>query len=111
MGLLDGMLGGVVGAVATNAISKLIQQHGGVGGIVQQMEKNGLGDTVKSWVGKGSNLPISPAQLQQAFSSDKIGALAQSLGVSPNELLQKISAVLPDTIDRMTPDGVVPRAG
>jgi uncharacterized protein YidB (DUF937 family) len=75
------------------------------------MEKNGLGETVKSWVGKGANLPISPAQLQQAFSPDKIGQLAQSLGISPNELLQKISAVLPDTIDKMTPDGVVPKAG
>jgi uncharacterized protein YidB (DUF937 family) len=111
MGLLDGMLGGVVGAVATNAINNLIQHHGGVGGIVKHLEQSGLGDTVKSWVGKGSNLPVSPAQLQQAFSSDKIGQLAQSLGVSPNELLQKISAVLPDAIDKMTPDGVLPKAG
>lgn len=111
MGLLDGMLGGVVGAVATNAINNLLQHHGGVAGIVQQMERSGLGDTVKSWVGKGSNLPISPAQLQQAFSPDKIGQLAQSLGISPNELLQKIAAVLPDTIDKMTPDGVLPKAG
>ena len=111
MGLLDGMLGGVVGAVATNAINNLIQHHGGVGGIVQHLQKNGLGDTVNSWVGKGANLPISPAQLQQAFGPDRIGALAQSLGLSPNELLQKIAAVLPDTIDKLTPDGVVPRAG
>jgi len=111
MGLLDGMLGGVVGAVATNAINNLIQHHGGVAGIVQQMERTGLGDTVKSWVGKGANLPISPAQLQQAFSPEKIGSLAQSLGISPNELLQKIAAVLPDTIDKMTPDGVAPRTG
>jgi uncharacterized protein YidB (DUF937 family) len=109
MGLLDGMLGGVVGAVATNAINNLLQQHGGVGGIVQHMEKNGLGDTVKSWVGKGSNLPITPAQLQQAFSPDRIGQLSKSLGVSPDELLKKIAAVLPDTIDKMTPDGVVPK--
>lgn len=111
MGLLDGVLGGVVGAVATNAINNLIQQHGGVAGIVQHMERSGLGDTVKSWVGKGANLPISPAQLQQAFSTERIGQLAQSLGVSPNELLQKIAAVLPETIDKLTPDGVVPRAG
>ena len=111
MGLLDGVLGGVVGAVATNAINNLIQHHGGVGGIVQHMERSGLGDTVKSWVGKGANLPISPAQLQQAFSPDRIGQLAQSLGVSPNELLQKIAAVLPDTIDKLPPDGVLPKAG
>lgn len=110
MGLLDGLLGGVVGAVATNAVTNLIQHHGGVAGIVQHLQQNGLGDTVKSWVGKGANLPVSPAQLQQAFSADKIGKLAQSLGVSPNELLQKIAAVLPETIDKMTPDGVVPKA-
>jgi uncharacterized protein YidB (DUF937 family) len=108
MGLLDGVLGGVVGAVATNAINNLIQQHGGVSGLVHHFEQNGLGDTVRSWVGTGSNQPISPAQLQQAFSAEKIGQLAQSLGVSPQELLQKIAAVLPETVDRMTPGGVVP---
>lgn len=111
MGLLDGMLGGVVGAVATNAINNLIQHHGGVGGIVQHLQNKGLADTVNSWVGKGSNLPVSPAQIQQAFSPDKIGQLAQSLGVSQQDLLQKIAAVLPDAIDKLTPDGVVPRAG
>ena len=45
------------------------------------------------------------------FGPDKIGKLAQSLGISPNELLQKVAAVLPDTIDKMTPDGVVPKTG
>ena len=108
MGLLDGVLGGVVGAVATNAINNLIQHHGGVSGLVQHFEQNGLGETVRSWVGTGANMPISPAQLQQAFSSEKIGQLAQSLGVSPQELLQKIAAVLPETVDRMTPGGAVP---
>lgn len=108
MGLLDGVLGGVVGAVATNAINNLIQHHGGVAGLVQHFEQKGLGDTVHSWVGTGQNMPVSPAQLQQAFSADKIGQLAQSLGVSPQELLQKIAAVLPETIDRMTPGGAVP---
>jgi uncharacterized protein YidB (DUF937 family) len=31
--------------------------------------------------------------------------------VSPDDLLKKIAAVLPDTIDKMTPDGVVPKVG
>jgi uncharacterized protein YidB (DUF937 family) len=108
MGLLDGVLGGVVGAVATNAITILIQHHGRVAGLVQHYEPKGLGDTVRSWVGTGQNMPISPAQIQQAFSADRIGQLAQSLGITPQELLQKIAAVLPETVDKMTPGGAVP---
>ena len=42
MGLFDGILGGVQGIVA-------------------QMESQGLGATVQSWVGTGANQPLTPA--------------------------------------------------
>ena len=34
MGLLDGLLGGAVGAGVVTALNSLIQQHGGVQGVV-----------------------------------------------------------------------------
>ena len=55
MGLLNGVIGGVVGAGMVSVISGVIEKHGGVQGIVNQFEKNGLGETVKSWVGTGAN--------------------------------------------------------
>jgi uncharacterized protein YidB (DUF937 family) len=51
MGLLDGLMGGVVGAEMVSVVNGLIEKHGGVQGIVSQLEQQGLGSTVKSWVG------------------------------------------------------------
>ena len=51
MGLFDGILGGVVGGEMATVVNGLIEKHGGVQGIVAQMESQGLGNTVKSWVG------------------------------------------------------------
>jgi hypothetical protein len=41
MGLLDGVLGGIVGAEMVTVVSGLIERHGGVQGLVNQFEKSG----------------------------------------------------------------------
>jgi uncharacterized protein YidB (DUF937 family) len=108
MGLLDGLLGGVVGAEMVTVVNGLIERHGGVQGIVSQLESQGLGATVRSWVGTGANQPISPEQVHQAFGADVIQQLAAKAGISPQDLAAKLSAALPQVIDKMTPGGTVP---
>jgi uncharacterized protein YidB (DUF937 family) len=108
MGLLDGLLGGVVGAEMVTVVNGLIERHGGVQGIVSQLESQGLGATVRSWVGTGANQPISPEQVHKAFGADVIQQLAAKTGLSPQDVAAKLSAVLPQAIDKLTPDGVVP---
>lgn len=110
MGLLDGVLGGLVGAEMTSVVNGLIQQHGGVQGIVSQMEQQGLGETVRSWVGSGANQPISPSQVTQAFGSDTINQLAAKFGLNPQTLTEKLSQILPQSIDKLTPGGTVPQS-
>ncbi len=110
MGLFDGILGGIVGAEMAPAVNHLIQQHGGVGGIVSQLESQGLGATVRSWVGTGANQPVSPQQLQQGLGADTIQQLAAKVGIHPDELLQKLSQALPAAIDHLTPGGTLPKA-
>jgi len=108
MGLLDGLLGGAVGAEMATVVNSFIQQHGGVQGIIAQFEKQGLGSTVQSWVGSGPNQPISPDQLHQVFGSGTLAQLAAKAGMNPQELAQKLSQVLPSAIDKLTPEGAVP---
>ena len=108
MGLLDGLLGGAVGAEMVTVVNGLIEKHGGLQGIVAQFQKQGLGPTIQSWVGNGENQPISPDQLHQALGADTIQQLAAKLGVPPDQLAAKLSEVLPQAIDKMTPDGKVP---
>jgi uncharacterized protein YidB (DUF937 family) len=107
MGLLDGLLGGAVGAEMATVVNSLIEQHGGVQGIVAQLEQQGLGNTVRSWVGSGPNQPITPDQIHQAFGSDAVKELAAKVGLSPQDLAAKLSAILPQAIDKLTPGGTV----
>jgi uncharacterized protein YidB (DUF937 family) len=110
MGILDGVLGGVIGAELTNVVSGVIQRHGGVSGLVSQFEQQGLGSVVQSWVRNGPNLPISTDQLHQVLGSSAVTALAAKFGVNPQELLQQLTQALPQAVDRLTPNGVVPKA-
>jgi uncharacterized protein YidB (DUF937 family) len=109
MGLLDGLLGGVIGAEMVTVVNGLIERHGGVQGIVRQLEEQGLGSTVHSWVANGPNQAISPAQVHQAFDADALRDLAAKAGMTPQELASKLSTILPQAIDKLTPNGAVPQ--
>ena len=111
MGLFDGLLGGIVGAEMATVVNSLIQQHGGIQGVVAQLERQGLGGVARSWVSQGANDTISPAQISQAFSSGVLGQLAAKAGISPQELAAKLSQALPTAIDKLTPNGTIPKSG
>jgi uncharacterized protein YidB (DUF937 family) len=105
VGLLDGILGAVVGAEMTQVVSGLIEKHGGVQGVIAQLESQGLGETARSWVSNGSNQPISAEQIQQAFGNGTLQELAARFGIDPQTLAQKLSQVLPQAVDHLTPAG------
>src|ERR1700730_14553795 len=109
MGMLDGLLGGVVGAEMATAVNSLIQQHGGIQGVVSQLEQQGLGGVARSWISTGANQPISADQISKVFGgSGVLGQLAAKAGMSPQDLTQKLSQVLPAAIDKLTPGGTIP---
>ena len=112
MGLLDGLLGGIVGAEMATAVNAFIQQHGGVQGVVAQLEQQGLGGVARSWISTGPNQPISADQINKVFGgSGVLGQLAAKAGLSPQDLSQKLSQVLPAAIDKLTPGGTIPPKG
>lgn len=81
---------------------------GGLGGLLGAMEKHGLADVGQSWVSKGANLPISPEQLQKVLGHSQIADIAAKLGVPSDKAAAHLAKVLPDAVDRLTPDGDVP---
>jgi uncharacterized protein YidB (DUF937 family) len=109
MGLFDGVLGGIVGAGMVTVVNDLIEKHGGLQGVVSEFERNGLGATVRSWVGTGPNQPISPADVHRALGPDLLQQLSEKSGVSVQDLTERLSHVLPQAVDRLTPDGTIPR--
>jgi uncharacterized protein YidB (DUF937 family) len=118
MGLLDSILGSMTqgggsGNALMDTVLRLVNDpsHGGLPGLLQSFQEKGLGNLVDSWVSTGRNLPISPDQIQQGLGSDKLGSLAQSLGMSQGDLSSKLSELLPNVVDKLTPNGEVPDAG
>ena len=110
MGMFDGIVGGIVGAGMVSVVNGIIERHGGLQGVVSQFETNGLGNTVRSWVSTGPNQPISPDDLHRVLGSDLVQQLAAKSGLSVQELTQKLAQVLPQVVNSMTPNGVVPPA-
>ena len=80
----------------------------GLGGLVDKLQKGGLGNLVNSWVGPGQNQPVSPHQLGPALGPDIIKTLAQRSGLSEEELIRQLSQVLPGLVDKLTPNGRLP---
>ena len=107
MALMDGMLSGLVAGNMTSAVNSLIEKHGGVQGMVRLLERNGLGSTVRSWVGSGTNLPITADQVQKVFGAPALESLAARAGLHPQYLAHKLAQVLPQAVDKLTPAGYV----
>jgi uncharacterized protein YidB (DUF937 family) len=47
--------------------------------------------------------------LQHVLGSDNVAQFARKLNVSPEELLNKLSELLPEHVDKMTPGGAIPK--
>jgi uncharacterized protein YidB (DUF937 family) len=110
MGMFDGLVGGIVGAGMVSVVNGILEKHGGLQGVVGEFERNGLGATVKSWVGTGPNEPISAAQVHQVLGADLLQQLAAKSGLSVQDLAQRLSQVLPQAVDHLTPDGAIPKS-
>ena len=84
---------------------------GGLGALIEAFQRNGMGAQMDSWIGTGQNAKISGDQLEQALGGDLLGGIAQQLGMSRGEASSGLADVLPQLIDRLTPQGQLPEGG
>lgn len=120
-GSLGGLGGGAQGALLTALIGMLASGFargqggggggGGLGDLIGQFTRGGLGDVIGSWVGTGQNASISGDQVSRVLGDDTIGDLAEQSGLSRDETAGQLSELLPQVVDRLTPDGRVPEGG
>ncbi len=136
MGLLDSVIGGLLGSGSGNTssiggiLSSLLgggqsgapaQQQapgmsggtigGGLGSLVSRFEQAGLGHIAQSWVGNGPNQPVSPQQLQNVFGEQQVQGMANQAGMAPGDFLSQLSQHLPAAVHGMTPNGQLPDEG
>jgi len=123
MGLLDGLLGSVMGGMMGGGTSaqgtqggnqmiqmalQMLQQNGGIEGLLAKFQQAGMGQQAQSWIGTGQNMPVSPDALSQIFGQGQLGKIAQQLGMSHQQAADGLAQALPHVVDQMTPNGQIP---
>jgi uncharacterized protein YidB (DUF937 family) len=120
MGLLDmvtGALGGAGGnGGGANPLLGIVMQmlsnngqSGGLAGLAKAFQDKGMGDQMASWIGTGQNLPISPDQIKAVLGGGQLGQIASQLGMNEQQAAGGLADMLPQVIDKLTPNGQVPQ--
>jgi uncharacterized protein YidB (DUF937 family) len=122
-GATGGTVGGALSSPLAMALMALLASRmnsgpgaqpsvlGGLGGLIDQFRRNGFEEAINSWIGPGQNQAISPNQLRQALGHDAVNDLSQQSGLAHEDLLAQLSKMLPGVIDKLTPNGQLPREG
>jgi len=90
---------------------QMLSSQGGLSGLAQQFQQAGLGPQMNSWISAGQNLPISPEQLSQVFGQQQLQQMAAGSGLDQAEVSRGLSDLLPQMIDKLTPQGQIPAGG
>jgi uncharacterized protein YidB (DUF937 family) len=118
MGFLDQIVGGLKDKLAgSGAQGSLMEsviglinnpETGGLAGLVQKFKDRDLGSAVNSWVSTGENQSVSGEQIQRVIGNEHIQQIAEKTGVSKEELPNMLAGLLPQVIDKLTPNGTLP---
>jgi uncharacterized protein YidB (DUF937 family) len=102
-----GGLGSILGGLgAGGGLGSIL--NGGLTDLIDQFRQAGQGQKADSWVNTGDNEPIEDSDLQQALGPDVLREIAEKTGLSEEEVLQRLAKSLPDAVDGLTPNGMIP---
>lgn len=77
--------------------------------ILDKFRSSGHGEKVDSWIGHGANKPIAPHELGSTLGPETIDQLQKATGLPKDQLLAQLSHTLPQVLDKLTPDGHLPK--
>lgn len=100
--------GGGLGSILGNLLGGSQGPGAGLGQILEQFQRAGFGREAASWVSTGQNAPIPPDAIGQVFGDDTLSRIARQAGISEAQASTGLSELLPEVVDRLTPDGQVP---
>jgi uncharacterized protein YidB (DUF937 family) len=114
MGLFDSIAKNVLGGMAggqqdkmTDALGGILNQVGGIQGLLGKAKEMGIEKTVGSWVSTGENEPVSPDQVQNLLGQETVQGVAQKLGFNVQQVLPLLAQFMPMVIDKLTPKGQI----
>lgn len=111
MSILENLAGGLMGGGGDSPVSavfEMVQKYpGGIAGLVNAFQEKGLGEVAASWVGTGSNLPISASQIASVLGDGPLGDIASKLGGNAGDADGTLASLLPQVVDKLTPGGEI----
>lgn len=90
-------------------IKKIIEDNGGVAGLVQKFKDKGFADVASSWIGTGENTAIGADDVLKVLGKDSVSELATNVGMDTETTAGLVSNLLPIVIDKLSPDGNEPK--
>ena len=92
------------GRVAGSFLQQANEHPGGLGGIMDMIRNNGMGQHVDNWQ-NGQVQQATPEQVQQGLGGGMLDSIAQRAGVSPTVAKVALAAALPMILSHMTNGG------
>lgn len=114
-GIFDDVMGKLTDLAANSGLAEQVHSYLGqlltpatISSLLDQADKAGLTDKVKSWIGSGENLPISTDELRSLLSSQQVQAMVDHTGLPAATILPVLAHLLPVAVNAQTPQGEVP---
>lgn len=107
-GSSDDATSGIDAESISDALGSLFGSEDGgfdLSSLMGALSDGNLGETIKSWIGNGENMPIDVSQITDVLGSDKVAQFADQLGISFESAQQALADALPDIVDKATPEG------
>lgn len=93
---------------AIRVVDLLQTAYGGLPRLLDRFRDHGLDDAVRSWVSVGANFTLTPQDIERVLGPVEIEALARDANVGVREAAVEVAALLPQLVDKLTPQGHVP---
>jgi len=100
IGADDSQLSEALSSILTNEEGSLDLSN-----ILSSLQNGNIGEIVSSWIGSGENAPLDPSSVSDILGSDKIEEFASKLGVDMDTAQEALAGVLPEVVDKATPEG------
>ena len=115
LGGLGDIAGAVLGGGGKAQLLKVVLgmlasgKLGGLDGLLNKFNNNGMQNQLASWVSTRPNEPVSPTQVEQALGTDTVNEIAQEAGMDQTQAAQGLAEIIPQLVDKVTPTGVMPQ--
>jgi uncharacterized protein YidB (DUF937 family) len=100
---LPGLAGGdpAQAAAVLGTMMEVLQQKGGLGGLLDQFRSSGLAAQADAWSRGDDSQGVSGDQVQEVLGSPIVDLIAQKLGLTPEQAKATLAQLVPKITSRM----------